>query len=364
METAAPPPPAVRGTRQRHVSDYTDLAREVRAAGLLERRHGAYAVRAAALAAGFALTGGAFAVLGDSWWQLAVAAVLGALLAQAGYLAHDAAHQQVFASPRRNEWAALVLSDLVVGLSHGWWMRKHSRHHAAPNKRGADPDIAPDVVLFTPEDGAAAQRRGGFRGWSAAHQGWLFFPLLLLEGLNLHRGAVVHVLRGGPGRHRGIEAAMLAVRFGGLVALLVAALPPGLAAAFLAVQLAVFGLLLGATFATNHIAMPIVPPDVRIDFLRRQTLMSRNIRGGRAVDLLMGGLNLQIEHHLFPSMPRPNLRRAQPLVRAHCAATGVRYTEMGLVETFGVVVRHLNRVGLGRRDPFQCPLARELRSVR
>jgi fatty acid desaturase len=331
---------------------------------LLERRYGAYALRAAVLAGGFVLAGGAFVRLGDSWWQLAVAAALGALLAQAGYLAHDAAHQQVFASPRANERAALVLSDLVVGLSHGWWMRKHGRHHAGPNRRGADPDIAPDVVVFTPEDGAAAQRAGGVRAWFAAHQGRLFLPLLLLEGANLHRGAVVHVLRGGDTRHRRLEAALLAVRLGGTVAVLGWALPPGLAAAFLGVQLAVFGLLLGGTFATNHIGMPIVPPDVRIDFLRRQTLMSRNIRGGRGIDLLMGGLNLQIEHHLFPSMPRPNLRRAQPLVRAHCAATGVRYTEMGLVETLGVVVRHLNRVGLGQRDPFQCPLARELRSVR
>ncbi|MFW3171322.1 acyl-CoA desaturase [Geodermatophilus sp. CPCC 206100] len=358
METTAPRP------RDRQASDYTDLARDVRAAGLLERRYGAYALRAAALAGGFGLVGTAFVRLGDSTWQLAVAAALGALLAQAGYLAHDAAHQQVFASPRANERAALVLSNLVVGLSHGWWMRKHGRHHAGPNRRGADPDIAPDVVVFTAEDGAAAQRAGGFRAWLAGHQGALFFPLLLLEGANLHRGAVAHVLRGGDARHRRAEAAMLAVRLGGLVALLLWTLPVGLAAAFLGVQLAVFGLLLGGTFATNHIGMPIVPPDARIDFLRRQTLMSRNIRGGRWADLLMGGLNLQIEHHLFPSMPRANLRRAQPLVRAHCAARGVRYTEMGLVETFGVVVRYLDRVGIGQRDAYQCPVTQQFRSAR
>jgi fatty acid desaturase len=356
-------PPAVRA-RDRQVSDYTELARRVREAGLLRRRYGAYALLGGALAAGFAATGAVSGALGDSWWQLAVAAALGALLAQVGYLAHDAAHRQVLASPRGNERLALVLSNLVLGLSSGWWTRKHGRHHAGPNRRGADPDIAPDVVVFTPEDGAAAQRAGGARAWFTAHQGRLFPFLLLLEGANLHRGAVVHLLRGGASAYPRTEAALLATRIAGTVALLLWAFPAGLAAAFLGVQLAVFGLLLGGTFATNHIGMPVVAPDVRLDFLRRQTLMSRNIRGGRGIDLLMGGLNLQIEHHLFPSMPRANLRRARPLVQAHCAATGVRYTEMGLGETLAVVVRHLDRVGIGQRDAAPCPVTQHLRSSR
>ncbi|MGY1807895.1 fatty acid desaturase family protein [Blastococcus sp. SYSU D00669] len=356
MPTAAPPARA----RDRQVHDYTELARRVREAGLLRRRPSAYALRAAVLAAGFAALGTAAVLLGPSWWQLAVAAALGVLLAQVGYLAHDAAHQQVFASPRANQRAALVLSNLVLGLSAGWWQRKHSRHHANPNKRGADPDIAPDVVVFTPEDGAAAQAAGGRRAWFAARQGRMLFPLLLLEGLALHRGAVRHVLR----ERRPAEAALLAVRLVGYPVLVLAALPLGLAVAFLAVQLAVFGLLLGGTFVVNHVGMPVVPPGARVDFLRRQVLMSRNIRGGRGVDLLMGGLNLQVEHHLFPSMPRPNLRRAQPVVRAFCDEKGVPYTETGLVEAFGQVVRYLDRVGTGARDAAQCPLTAALRSAR
>ena len=360
MPTQTPPARA----RDHQRSDYTELARQVREAGLLDRRRGAYALRALALAAGFAAAGTAFALLGPSWWQLAVAAVFGALLAQAGFLAHDAAHQQVFASPAANRRAALLLSNLVVGLSSGWWMRKHGRHHANPNKRGVDPDIAPDVVVFTPEDGAAAQRRGGLRARLAARQGSLLLPLLLLEGLNLHRGAVAHVLSRQPTPHRRVEAALLALRLGGTLALVVWYLPAGLAAAFLAVQLGVFGLLLGGAFVPNHIGMPVVPPDARIDFLRRQTLMSRNIRGGWWTSLLMGGLDRQVEHHLFPSMPRDNLRRAQPLVRAHCAALGVPYTERGLLETFGSVVRHLDRVGIGARDAGQCPVTQQFRSTR
>jgi len=78
----------------------------------------------------------------------------------------------------------------------------------------------------------------------------------------------------------------------------------------------------------------------------------------------MGGLNYQIEHHLFPSMPRPSLRKVQPIVREFCASRGIAYTETSLLGTYGIVVRYLNKVGLAARDPFQCPITAELRSAR
>ncbi len=70
----------------------------------------------------------------------------------------------------------------------------------------------------------------------------------------------------------------------------------------------------------------------------------------------MGGLNYQIEHHLFPNMPRPNLSKVQPMVRAHCARHGVPYTETSLWRSYAIVVRYLNEVGLAARDPFECPV--------
>ncbi len=143
--------------------------------------------------------------------------------------------------------------------------------------------------------------------------------------------------------------------------MLLAVLPIGKAAAFAAVQLGVFGLLLGASFAPNHKGMPIVPADTRIDFLQRQVLMSRNVHGGPVTDVAMGGLNYQIEHHLFPNMPRPNLRRAQPLVREFCHRKQVTYTETSLISSYGIVIRYLNSVGRPDRDPFSCPMVRQYR---
>ena len=138
-------------------------------------------------------------------------------------------------------------------------------------------------------------------------------------------------------------------------------MPPGLAVAFLGVQMATFGLLLGAAFAPNHKGMPVVPRDAKLDFLRRQVLMSRNVSGGPLVDVAMGGLNYQIEHHLFPSMPRDNLRHAQPVVRAYCLEKDIPYTEASLVGSYAIVIRYLNVVGLGERDPFSCPFVADFR---
>ena len=87
------------------------------------------------------------------------------------------------------------------------------------------------------------------------------------------------------------------------------------------VQQGLFGLYLGCSFAPNHKGMPTLTEADRLDFLRRQVLTSRNVRGGCLVDFVLGGLNYQIEHHLFPSMPRPNLRHAQPIVRRTAAGT-------------------------------------------
>ena len=150
-------------------------------------------------------------------------------------------------------------------------------------------------------------------GWFVKRQGWLFFPLLTLEGLNLHAESVRGLLRPGKVPHARFELALVGTRLAAYVVALLVLLPPSKAVAFFVVQMAVFGLCLGGSFAPSHKGMPIVPPTAKIDFFRRQVLMSRNVRGGLWVDFSMGGLNYQIEHHLFPNMPRPNLKLVRPI---------------------------------------------------
>jgi fatty acid desaturase len=345
--------------RERYVSEYAELSRQIQASGLLERRYAYYWIKIIGLVLAFAAVWVVFALLGNSWYQLVVAALLAVVLAQFGFLGHDAAHRQIFASHRWNEWTARVVSGLFSGLSYRWWVSKHNRHHLNPNKEGADPDLAPGAFAFTP---AAVQRRRGLTRWLARWQGYYFFPLLLLEGLALNVTSIQTVMRREPMKYRWCEAAFIAARMGGYITVLFAVLPPGKAAAFLGVQMGLFGLLLGGAFAPNHTGMPIVPHNEKIDFLRRQVLMSRNIRGGWATNFALGGLNYQIEHHLFPNMARPNLRRAQPIVRDFCSRHRVTYTETSLLGAYRIVVRYLNQVGLGVGDPFRCPLVVQYRA--
>jgi fatty acid desaturase len=354
--------PRASTARERQAGDYSALRTLVQEAGLMRRRLGYYWTWFVVLTGLLVALAVVFVLVGRSWWQLVVAAALAVVLGQVMFLGHDAAHRQIFASGRWNDWASLVIANLYAGMSHGWWQHKHTRHHARPNQVGADPDIGPGLIVFHTAEPAAP--RTGWRGWLTARQGWLFFPLLLLEGLNLHVSGVKTIFGRGPVKRRPVEIAFITVRLGGYLATVCGLLPPIMAVAFLAVQLGIFGVYMGAVFAPNHKGMPIVPREAKIDFLRRQVLMSRNVRGGRIIDVAMGGLNYQIEHHLFPSMPRPNLRAARRIVRPFCAAHRIAYTETTPARSYAVVIRYLNEVGLAARDPFQCPLTLEHRSAR
>jgi fatty acid desaturase len=342
-------------------SEFTELAALMRDSGFLRRRYAYYWRRLVAVPIVVAAAIVGFIWIGDSWWQLATAVVFGVMFTQIAFLGHDAAHRQIFVSGRWNDWASLVVGDLFIGMSYGWWRHKHTRHHANPNKEGVDPDLELPVVSFTPEK--TNRIHNPLAAWVIAHQGVFFFPILTLEGLSLHASSVKRVLAREPVDRRWVEILFLTLRLGGFVTLIFLVLSPGIAFAFLGVELAVFGFYMGASFAPNHKGMPLVPAGSKLDFLTRQAMASRNIRGSRLLDTAMGGLNYQIEHHLFPSMPRPHLRGASPIIAAYCREHGVPYTETGLFQSYGIVLRYINRVGLGERDPFDCPLVAQRRDL-
>jgi fatty acid desaturase len=322
-------------------SEYAELSRLVKDAGLLKRRRGYYTWKIGATLAALAGGWAVFVLVGNSWWALAVAVFLAVMFTQIGFLGHDAGHRQIFAGRRSSYVAGLLLGNLGIGLSYGWWVSKHNRHHAHPNTEDADPDIAIGALAFTATQ--AAGSRGVVR-LVRRYQAYLFFPMLLLEGLSMHVVSIQALSRR-TDRNRTAEIALLTAHVAGYLTVVMLVLGPVKAAVFIAVQQGLFGLYLGCSFAPNHKGMPILARSDRTDFLRRQALTSRNVRGGWLTDLALGGLNYQIEHHLFPSMPRPNLRRSQPMIRAFCEEREVPYCETSLVASFAQALGHLHAVG-------------------
>lgn len=352
-------PGSIRETRPRTgdaphpTRTFTQLSQTVRETGLLRRAGWFYTLLGAGLLLAFGGAVAGFILLGDSWFQLLIAAALGIIFTQAAFIGHEAAHRQVLASGPANDRLGRIIAVLGVGMSYQWWMTKHTRHHANPNRVGKDPDIEVDVVSFTHE--SAAQQRGLF-AFIARRQGWLLYPLMLLEGLNLHFHSVRSLFERRKVDGRWIELGMLAVRFAVYFGAIFWMLPLGMAFAFIGVQMAVFGFYMGTSFAVNHTGMPIVPAEQKLDFFTKQVRTSRNIAGGFWASALLGGLNYQVEHHLFPNMARPYLARAREIVREYCQTHEVPYTEMSLARAHAAVVRHMHDVGRAALDPFTCPL--------
>jgi fatty acid desaturase len=232
----------------------------------------------------------------------------------------------------------LIVGNALIGLSFGWWVPKHSAHHAHPNELGLDPDIGEGVALVS--SGA----RGPLGSWLARWQAPLFFPLMLLRSAGLHVLGIKRLL-GRRDRASAVEASLIMLHAALYLTVVLWVLSPLKALAFVAAQQAVFSLYLGVSFAPNHKGMPLIESATAAGFARRQVVTARNVRGGRLTTFMLGGLNYQIEHHLFESMPRPNLRRVQGLVRDFCVATDLGYREESFVESFRQIVHHLSDAG-------------------
>lgn len=129
----------------------------------------------------------AFLLLGDSPWQLLVAVAAAVGYGQLALLAHDVAHHQVFRTRRPSAVVGRLLGNLGFGMAYGWWMDKHTRHHANPNHEGLDPDVAPGALVWTAEQAGAV--RGPAR-YFHRHQAALFFPLLTLAAVDLRKSSV------------------------------------------------------------------------------------------------------------------------------------------------------------------------------
>jgi len=328
-------------------TDFAALKRQIVNEGLLNKAPLYYGRKLLELVALFGVSAALLLIGEDLGTQSLAAAALAVTFTPVGFIAHDAGHRQIFHGRWKNDLLGLVLVDLVMGFGYSWWVDKHNRHHRQPNCRDADPDISLPFVALSPQQ---LDTRSSVQRFFIRNQALLFFPLLLFLPYSLRRDTIAFLLRTRC-PYRRIEVALLSshlILYGaGVVALL--GVPHGLC--FVAVHQGCLGLFLGSGFAANHKGMPILDPGASDPFLWQQVVTTRNLRRHPLTDFWYGPLACQIEHHLFPPMPRCNLRRAAPIVRAFCASHGVPYHETGVVHAYAEILRHLHQVSRPLRRP-------------
>jgi fatty acid desaturase len=339
MPAAGATPPRTH-IRRPLATDYAELRRTIRERGLLNASPRYYAVKSTITVALFVLGVVLALTLTHPVLLLLDAVYMGFASTQIGLIGHDVAHRQVFRSRKAVDRVGVFLGNLAIGTSYSWWNSKHNEHHANPNHQTADPDVDfPIVAMFAEQMATRPRIVRPFLRWQA-----FYFPLLFpLQAYSFRANSIRFLLAGGA-RFPLRESIALAAHVALYAVVLLQFESWPIAVAFLVVHQASFGFYNASIFAPNHKGMPSTMDGKRLDFLREQVLTARNVRGHPITDFWYGGLNYQIEHHLFPTMPRNRLGEAQPIVRAFCEERGVDYYETGMLRSYREVIEHLHEV--------------------
>ena len=321
--------------------EYLHLRREIVNNGLLERQYTYYAVNIA-LALGLLSASIAIVIVFDQLWvQLLNAVFMAMVFGLFNFIGHDAGHRQIFRSAKNND-AVFLLAASVTGITPSWWQDKHNAHHRNPNHVGQDSDINIPVYAFTEE--RALQTRGFVR-FIVKRQAFLLYPFHCLTSLVLLGQGIAYLVRRQRLRYPIAEMTAVIAGVGLYVAILGHFLPAWHAVLFILVHRALAGLYMGLVFAPNHKGMPVLDADMKLDYMRRQILTSRNVRTNPVADFAFGGLNYQIEHHLFPNMPRNHLKDARPVVKAFCRGRDISYHETGFWQSQREILGYLHEIG-------------------
>ena len=311
----------------------------MRSDGILNRAYTFYAALAILAFAGYAIT--TAAIVAVESYALLLLACLGFsfFTVQLAGIMHDCGHRAVFASARNNDLLGFFAAA-AIGMMLGSWRAHHNQHHAFPNQLERDPDfqiplIALNLAQFT--------RKGRLGRMLVRYQAFYFYAIVATASLSNRLGGITFFLR----RPVRGDIVNLLAYLPVVVALFAGPflLFPLEKAIFVLVTVHLTsGLYLANCFAPNHKGMTTVPAESGMSFFEQQVITARNVRGGVICDVLMVGLNHQIEHHLFPTTPRNKLACIEPHVQALCRQEGIPYVESGFVQGGRSILSSLHAV--------------------
>lgn len=325
---------------------YTELKRLIKANRLFEKQP-AYYLAKIAMTLGFLVLSLTFlAFINNFWFQLLNAIFLAFASTQIALLAHDAGHRQIAEKNWKNNLISLISANLLLGMSSGWWQDKHNRHHSHPNQQDLDPDIDIPLIVFTEED---IQRKSRFALAIIKYQAYLFFPLMSLVSFDFQQQGIRFVANKKDKPAALIEALLISAQIGWYVGIVLYRLGLWQALLFTLVYRVCLGFYMGLIFSPNHKGMPMLDRANQMNFLDRQLITARNIKSHPLVDFFYGGLNYQIEHHLFPTIPRNKLRETQRIVKAFCQTLAMPYHETSVLQSYKEILQYLHQVSIPLR---------------
>lgn len=352
-----PTAPPLPGVNREYVADVVELRKRISALRLFDSSKLYYAFK---IASNIAICAASVALLclSGAWPAVVMSAFLMALFwQQCGWLAHDFLHHQVFIDRRINNAFGVLIGNIFQGFSVSWWKNKHNHHHAVPNvtdaPAGGDPDIATTPILFWSEK-LIENDLNGLPRWMLRNQAVMYWPVLCFARMSWLHQSITHNF---PKPNPNVTSmGMYYAEIAGLVthhALFLAwvakvAMIHSLAKAvvFMFACQAFGGVLLGVVFAVGHNAMDVLTlEELRdVDFIRLQVRTTRNVDPHWFTDWFCGGLNYQVEHHIFPTVPRHNLPKVAQLFRAFCSKYTIPYTSETLIEGNKAVCGVLRKV--------------------
>jgi len=328
-------------------NEYAELKQLVKQEGLLDKQPVYYTYKILLTLCLLAASLSILVVVDNLWLQLLNAAFFAVVFTQIGLVAHDAGHLQIFRSASRS---SIILLPVIffIALDLSWWLEKHNRHHRNPNHIDLDWDINLPIIGFTRKQVLA--KRGLYR-FIAKYQAYFIFFAQFLEAFSARLDSIKYLIHGKKVRYLAIESLLMAAHFAVYLALLFYFLSAWHAILFIIVHQGIFGFYLSMIFATNHKGMQIIYEGNRLGFIREQVVTARDVKSNFIISFLYGGLEYQIEHHLFPNMPRNNLRKAKKIVKPFCEERGIPYCEAGIFESYIQITKYLHKVSAVLRNP-------------
>jgi fatty acid desaturase len=274
------------------------------------------------------------------WLWLPLVPIASVAMLTMGFVGHDAGHYALSRKRWVNDFWGQFGMTILCGMSFGFWRSRHNLHHARCQEIDGDPDMHFGFLFSVYPNSTSWQTPLG--RFFLRIQKWSFWPLSAFYWITLRYDAIRDLFQ--RPRETKLDRFLLPLHW--LLLLVVPGLVfgwPAAVAAYVAVS-CLSSLMTASVFIPNHIGMRRLHPGQQLSYLEQQITTSRNITNPRLFDFYYGGLNSQIEHHLFPRVSHDRYRAMRPIVRAFCKRRGISYQQVGLYRALASVGRHLGEM--------------------